>query len=225
MDWLQHPGRRPIRRVFALQPGVLYRVRELVDDPEHLVCVSSFDPDPADPAYIDGNSIYLVPGELVTCTFGFSQTGTLVLAGRTLQDPGDQPFGYVGDVVGTIGHGETVIEAEALPGTYVSTQAQPLPDGWELTNIECVETDSPPDATRTSKGDLATATATFGLDAGETVTCTFTNTYWGQTITFVQPEDSVCWPPARSTSRTGPASTRVSPSSTRRPSTLPASAM
>jgi hypothetical protein len=51
------------------------------------------------------------------------------------------------------------------PGT--STATETIPVWWELTAIACDDGDS--------TGDLATATVPFRVDAGETVTCLFTN--------------------------------------------------
>ena len=52
------------------------------------------------------------------------------------------------------------------PGEYTVTES--LPTGWDVTDI------APDDDN--SAGDLGTATATINLEAGETVTVTFTNT-------------------------------------------------
>ena len=56
-----------------------------------------------------------------------------------------------------------------LPGTYASTET--LPSSWVLELVVCDD-----GASHTpSSGSVGTRTATFKLDAGETVTCTFTN--------------------------------------------------
>ena len=72
---------------------------------------------------------------------------------------------FTGDAAGTIADGET-ISLDVVPGTYTSTET--VPDGWVLSSIVCDDDDS--------VGDRTTATATFEVAAGETVTCTFTNT-------------------------------------------------
>src|SRR5207249_5849365 len=56
--------------------------------------------------------------------------------------------------------------AGLAPGQYTSTET--VPAGWALTSISCDDTNS--------TGNVGTATATFNAEAGETVTCTFTNT-------------------------------------------------
>ena len=58
------------------------------------------------------------------------------------------------------------IQASVVAGMYASTEA--VPTGWDLTSIVC---DDPG-----STGNVGTATATFNVVAGQTVTCTFTNT-------------------------------------------------
>src|SRR2546422_11080852 len=58
------------------------------------------------------------------------------------------------------------ITASVAPGQYTSTET--VPAGWALTSISCDDTNS--------TGNVGTATATFNAEAGETVTCTFTNT-------------------------------------------------
>jgi hypothetical protein len=52
-------------------------------------------------------------------------------------------------------------------GGYTVTEA--VPAGWKLTHLVCQDPDGG------SSTSLGTATATIDLDAGETVTCTFTN--------------------------------------------------
>ena len=52
------------------------------------------------------------------------------------------------------------------PGTYSATET--LPTGWGLTSIVCDDGNS--------SGSLTYRKATFRLEAGETVKCTFTNT-------------------------------------------------
>lgn len=54
---------------------------------------------------------------------------------------------------------EAVDDSPGAPPTTI--------EGWDLTAIECDDTDS--------TGDLGSATATFQVAAGETVKCSFTN--------------------------------------------------
>ena len=62
-----------------------------------------------------------------------------------------------------------------VPGQYISQES--VPAGWDLTDISCDDDNS--------VGDLDSSIATFNLEAGETVTCTFENTKRGS-ITVVK---------------------------------------
>ena len=131
-------------------------------------------------------SIDLDAGEQVTCTFRNTQQGSVTIVKETLPvDAGGQQFGFAGDLGAfalTGGGSRTTSDLE--PGSYDITEA--LPAGWELTQITCVDPDGG------SVVNLATATATVDLDAGEQVTCTFRNTQQGS-LTIVKqtvPQDS-----------------------------------
>ncbi len=104
------------------------------------------------------------PGEVVTCTFTNTKDGQIVVVKETLPDGDPQTFDFSGDLNGTIGDGGSLSDGVA-PGTYSATET--VPAGWVLTDISCDDGDS--------SGDTGTATATFEVDPGETVTCTFTN--------------------------------------------------
>ncbi|RIK33548.1 MAG: hypothetical protein DCC55_34730, partial [Chloroflexi bacterium] len=86
---------------------------------------------------------------------------------------GTDTFVFSGTPSGSIDTNNETIQANVTPGTtYTSTEA--VLEGWDLTNIECNDDNS--------TGDVATRTATFRAEAGETVTCTFTNTRRGTII-------------------------------------------
>jgi hypothetical protein len=73
--------------------------------------------------------------------------------------PGDllgTTFNYTGDVAGQARDGQRLIQGGLEAGTYSSQQL--VPDGWVLASITCDDADS--------TGDVATATATFRLQAG-----------------------------------------------------------
>jgi uncharacterized repeat protein (TIGR01451 family) len=114
-------------------------------------------------------TIVLDPNETVTCTYTNTERGTIVVATQTLPDGDAETFHFSGDVAGTIGDGDTIEVVGVLPGTYTTTAAAVA--GWDLTGIGCDDGDS--------SADLGTATATFEVQAGETVTCTFINTKRG----------------------------------------------
>ncbi len=97
--------------------------------------------------------------------------GQIIIEKQTLPDGDLTTFTFAGDVAGTLADGDTT-SATLVPGTYTSTET--VPAGWDLTDITCDDGDS--------SGDASTGVATFKVDPGETVKCTFTNTKRG-TIT------------------------------------------
>lgn len=74
----------------------------------------------------------------------------------------------------TLDDGGTNTFNEVIPDTYTITETDPLvtPGHYNLTNLGCVE-----DKVDNSTEDLDNRRATINLDPGETITCTFTNTY------------------------------------------------
>ena len=92
---------------------------------------------------------------------------------RKLVEPANDPssFTFSGAVTGTIGHGQT-LEKSVPPGVYDVSEAALM--GFDLTSIACDDTNS---------GGLTPGrTTTFRIAAGETVTCTFTNTKRGAIV-------------------------------------------
>ena len=82
---------------------------------------------------------------------------------ETDPDGSSKDFTFSGALNGTIRDGGR-LEGEVPPfGSYPVTEA--VPRGWEATAIRCT---TPP-----SSGVVPSATATFRVGAGETVTCTF----------------------------------------------------
>jgi hypothetical protein len=116
------------------------------------------------------SSITLAAGATVTCTFVNTQRGTIIV--KKVTDPTGAPgtFSFSGTVSGAIGDGGTLVVGNLAPGTYTSTEANPTP-AFDLTAIQCDDGSS----ATVSTVSVATRTATFKLDPGETVTCTFTN--------------------------------------------------
>jgi len=132
----------------------------------------------------------LDPGETITCTFTNTQRGTIIV--RKVTDPTGSPgsFTFTGDAAGSIGDGGTITVNNLVPGTYTSTEANPTP-AFDLTGLSCDDGLS----STVSTVSLATRTATFKLDPGETVTCTFTNRARGhvrvvKTVSGVAPTGS-----------------------------------
>lgn len=91
---------------------------------------------------------------------------TLIIEKQT--DPDGYPglFTFTGTITGTIGDGDQLTTAILSPGSYTVTET--VPADWTLSSITCDDSNS--------NGNLAQASATAVLEAGETVTCTFTNT-------------------------------------------------
>jgi plastocyanin len=138
-----------------LSPGT-YSVTETVPIGWELTGV--FCTDESDPA-----SIALDAGETVTCTFTNTQRASITVEKQTVPDGATQLFDFTGDIVAQLGDGDTA-SVTVEPGVYSVTET--VPDGWDLTGIVCDDEDS------SGSG----STATFNVDAGEDVTCTFTNT-------------------------------------------------
>lgn len=113
-------------------------------------------------------------GEVVTCTFTNTKQGTIIVEKQT--NPADDPaqFTFTGDAAGTIGDNGQIVVDDLSPGTYTSTESALA--GWDLTSIVC------DDGASATPSTSAGATATFNLDPGETVRCTFTNTKRGTVV-------------------------------------------
>jgi hypothetical protein len=90
--------------------------------------------------------------------FGFAITDGTTPTTFSLKDDGTQTF------------------TDAKQGQYTVTEDDPGA-GWDLTGLSC-------DSAATT--DLGTRTATFDLDAGETVTCTYTNRKRGTIVVAKQ---------------------------------------
>ncbi len=103
-------------------------------------------------------------GQTVTCTFTNTKQAQVIV--KKVMVGGTGSFDFSGTPSGTISQNGGTISANVEPGQYTSTEA--TKDGWDLTSVTCDD--------ENSSGDLGDRTATFDVQAGETVTCTFTNT-------------------------------------------------
>lgn len=103
----------------------------------------------------------------VTCTFNNTKLGTIIVEKQTIPDASIGSFIFTGNANGTISDNGQIVVNNLLPGTYHSTESNPSP-AFLLTSIVCNDTDS--------SGVVGTRIATFNLQAGEVVKCTFTNT-------------------------------------------------
>ena len=123
----------------------------------------------------DPGAITLGAGQTVTCTFTNTQRGTIIVKKLTSPSGAAGSFTFAGDAAGSIGDGGTITVSNLVPGTYYSTESDPTP-AFDLTSISCNDGSS----AHPSSGSTSTRKATFNLDPGETVTCTFTNTQRGK---------------------------------------------
>ncbi len=114
--------------------------------------------------------IALSPGETVTCVFTNTRRGTIVVEKQTDPDGAPGTFTFAGHAAGTIPDDGQIVVVNLAPGTYTTTEDDPAP-AFGLTSITCDDGGSATPST----SDLGTRTATFQLDPGETVKCTFTN--------------------------------------------------
>jgi hypothetical protein len=126
------------------------------------------------PAFAPGDTtveVTIGAGESAACIYTNTRRSSIRIAKRALG--GDGAFTFVGsksfEVVTSGGSGQDATAFAAVaPGTYTVTEI--VPTGWHLTAIEC---------TNASATDVATATATVNVAAGEAVTCTFTDARQG----------------------------------------------
>ena len=89
----------------------------------------------------------------------------IIIEKQTLPDGDLGTFLFTGDVGGILGDGQSKTQL-VLPGTYSSTET--VTAGWILSSISCDDGNS--------TGNTGTGIATFNVEAGETVTCIFSNT-------------------------------------------------
>lgn len=106
-------------------------------------------------------------GRVYSCTYTNTARGTIIVEKQTLPDGSAATFGFTGTAAGTIGDGGSITVTDLVPGTYTSTEATKA--GWTLKSIVC------DDGSSTTPSTTSGRTATFKLDAGETITCVFTN--------------------------------------------------
>src|SRR5260221_4923375 len=79
---------------------------------------------------------------------------------------GTDTFGFTGDPAGSISTDNGTISESVAPGNYTSTET--LKTGWDLNSVACDDSHS--------VGSVESHNPVFYAAAGETVTCTFTNT-------------------------------------------------
>lgn len=140
-------------------------------------------------------AVVVVVGQTTTCTFTNTAKATLIVAKETIPDASTQSFTFTKTSGFGAGNGGTFNLTDGqntgtdytniVPGTYVVTETVP-PTGWKSPPAIVCTGDS--GTTNLSSG-TGTA-ATFDLQAGETVTCTFTNTELAKVTITKQDDDS-----------------------------------
>jgi hypothetical protein len=102
-------------------------------------------------------------------------TGTIVVEKQTDPDGAPGSYTFSGDATGVISDDGQIIVSGLSPGSYTSTENDPDPF-FELSDISCDDANS--------TANVATRTANFQVEAGEVVTCTFTNSNKVPLLTF-----------------------------------------
>jgi len=117
-------------------------------------------------------NITLAAGETVKCTFTNTKRGTIIVDKVTLPAGDAQLFTFNPSWTGNFQLADATAPHDSgalAPGDYSVSETTLA--GWDLTDTSCVS----------SIGDTESAAA-LELDAGETITCTFTNTKRGRII-------------------------------------------
>ena len=130
-------------------------------------------------------SIQLEAGESLTCTFTNTQRGSITIVKDTVPN-GAQDFTFTDDIPGcTVGpldddadgtNPSQTVCSNVAPGPYTVTEDDPTP-GYDLTALNCDDANS--------TESVPNRQASIQLEAGESLTCTFTNTQRGS-ITIVK---------------------------------------
>ena len=147
-----------------------YTVAEVVPPGWDLSSLSCSDPTGDTTTSGPTATVALAPGENVTCTFTDTARGTIRIAKQSTG--GDGTFAFTGpgsrnfQITTRNGSAPPAVFADLPPGLYTVSEA--VPAGWDLTGLACAD----PGNDSTTSG----STATVHLGAGETVTCTFTDT-------------------------------------------------
>ncbi|MGH3138025.1 MAG: prealbumin-like fold domain-containing protein, partial [Gaiellaceae bacterium] len=120
--------------------------------------------------YDNCDAVVIEKGESETCTITNDdepeppEHGGRVIVEKVMNG-GTDTFEFTGTPAGSISVDGGTISADVAPGQYTTTE---LPTaGWNLGSISCDD--------ENSSGSISKRTATFNVEEGETVTCTFRN--------------------------------------------------
>ncbi|NTW89289.1 MAG: VWA domain-containing protein [Candidatus Moranbacteria bacterium] len=118
--------------------------------------------------------------DIISCDFiNTTNKGTMIVQKNMVGGTGN--FTYTGNPSGTIStNNGTITVNNVTPGTYTSTESAAT--GWTLSSISCDDGASATPSTT----DVSTRSATFKVDPGETVKCTFTNTKQTGTLRVIK---------------------------------------
>lgn len=123
---------------------------------------------------IDVDDFTINPGDSIACAITNEAKGTITIV--KVVEGADGEFSFTGDwlddpfTIATHQGSDSASFEDLLPGDYSVSEA--LGSGYDGTKLVCSDTDN-------TDVDLETLTADITLDAGEDVTCTFTNSEWG----------------------------------------------
>jgi len=112
-------------------------------------------------------NIDVSPGETVTCTFTNIKRGSIAVAKVSVPAGLSDLFSFSGDLNGQIASGGQLTNLSVQPGQYSVTESDPTAAGFKLESVGCDDGNS--------TGDGDSRTATFNVEPGENVICTFTN--------------------------------------------------
>ena len=165
-------GISPPSSITELAAGSYTIVEDVLSgwDLTDLVCTESDIQDSTTDVATRTITLNVQEGETINCIVTNTKRGSISVSKVTVPTGNPASFTFTGDVAGGIADGGTILVSDLPPGVYTSVESALA--GWDLTGIECDDGAS----TTPSSGDVQTMTATFNLDAGEDVICTFTNT-------------------------------------------------
>ncbi|MEE9534891.1 MAG: hypothetical protein V3W06_10735, partial [Acidimicrobiia bacterium] len=184
-------------------PGAGYLAEQIVPegwDPSVVNCSSSFSQSTFDYSITPeamSAEIDLAPGDTVTCVFNNTERGQIIIDKVTYPERDSESFNFSltggpDDVLHAFGLADASgIQPSGflLPSdgtSYVITEAAVA--DWDLAGVECTTIGVSPESETSSTWivNLEAGTATIDLAAGETVTCTFTNTKRGNIVVVKQ---------------------------------------
>jgi uncharacterized repeat protein (TIGR01451 family) len=110
-------------------------------------------------------------GQTYHCVaFNALNKGTIIVEKQTLPDGHQQSFNFSGAVSGSLTDGQQ-LTTEVVAGSHTVSETNYSTSGYRLVNIDCDDDNS--------NGDVQNGTATFNIEPGEVVKCTFTNEIFG----------------------------------------------